>query len=259
MAEQNNILLYFVGTAGAGKSSLAGAYKEWCHNRGLDTVLVNLDPGADRLPYTPDVDVREWIDLRQIMRGQGLGPNGAQIAASDLLALNAERLRNAIEAYKTPYVLLDTPGQIELFVFRQSGRLLTQFLDAPSSLVAFLVDPFLAKTPSGFVSQLLLATSVHFRLGLPTAHVLTKTDLLLDDDRDRILQWTQGVDELELAFQQEEEGLYREMSLDLLRTLDGLGSLPKLYPTSAINLEGLDDLYTHVQQIMAGGEDLLAD
>src|SRR5581483_3951405 len=115
------------------------------------------------------------------------------------------------------------------------------------------------RTPSGFVSALLLGSSVQLRMGLPTAYLLTKTDMLLDEEREKILGWTADTSSLEDAFQHEGEGLYREMSVDLLRVLDGLGNVPSLYPTSAINLEGLDDLYTHVQNVVAGGEDILKD
>lgn len=260
--EKQNTLVYFIGTAGAGKSSLAGAYKEYTHNRGLDSILVNLDPGAERLPYTPDVDVRDWINLKDVMQQQGLGPNGAQVAAADLLTLNSQKIQSAIDSFRTDYVLLDTPGQIELFVFRQSGKYLTQFLSPERSLVAYLVDPFLAKSPSGFVSQILLATSVQFRLNLPQTHLLTKTDMLTDEETEKLRLWAQGAEEIEAAFdqeQREEGGLYGNMNLGLLRTLEGLGQLPTLIHTSAINLEGLEDLYTHIQQVMAGGEDILSD
>lgn len=258
MAKQESYV-YFVGTAGAGKTSLAGAYKEWCHNRGLDVVLCNLDPGAERLPYTPDVDVRDWINLKDIMRREGLGPNGAQVAAADLLAINAKKIQEAIGTFRTEYVLMDTPGQIELFVFRQSGRYLTEFLSPERSLVAFLLDPFIAKSASGFVSQLLLAASVQFRLGFPMAHLLSKSDLLQDEERERVLTWSQDPDQLRTAVEAEQEGMYREMSVNLLQTLDALGTLPAVFPTSAINLEGLEDLYTQIQQVHAGGEDLLSD
>lgn len=251
--------LYFVGTAGAGKSTLAGAYKEWALNRGLDCVLVNLDPGAEKLPYTPDVDVRDWVNLKDVMKSQGLGPNGAQIAASDLLAIQAKKIKDAVEAFRTDYVLIDTPGQIELFVFRPSGKYLVDYLFPQTSALAFLLDPFLAKTPSGYVSEMLLASSVQFRLGIPTAHILTKADMLMEDELERIQAWSQDPERLRTDFDAEEQSPYREMSMDLLRVIDGLGTLPNLWSTSAVNLEGIDDLYTHIQQVLAGGEDLLSD
>ena len=82
--------VYFIGTAGSGKSTLTYSFQQWMNNRGLDAITVNLDPGAENLPYVPDVDIRDWISLKEIMDSYGLGPNGAQIAAADMLALNID-------------------------------------------------------------------------------------------------------------------------------------------------------------------------
>ncbi len=69
--------IYFVGTAGSGKSTMVQAYKEWLDHNGIDSIIVNLDPGADSLPYEADIDIREWIDLGGVMDEYALGPNGA--------------------------------------------------------------------------------------------------------------------------------------------------------------------------------------
>ena len=97
--------LYFVGTAGSGKSTLVKAYKEWLENSGIDAVVVNLDPGVDALPYDADIDIREWVSLEEIMDEYGLGPNGAQIAASDLMAVNIDKITDILGGVKTEYVL----------------------------------------------------------------------------------------------------------------------------------------------------------
>ncbi|MCJ2520465.1 MAG: ATP/GTP-binding protein, partial [Candidatus Thermoplasmatota archaeon] len=39
-------MLYVVGTAGSGKSTLVRANNEWSNLQGYDSVIVNLDPGA---------------------------------------------------------------------------------------------------------------------------------------------------------------------------------------------------------------------
>jgi len=254
--EKHGIFTYFVGTAGAGKSTLCGATKDWCTNHGIDAIIVNLDPGAERLPYEPDIDVRDWVSLREVMKTHGLGPNGAQVAACDMIAMQGKQLTTALEGFRSDYVLVDTPGQIELFVFRQSGKYITELLHPEGSLVAYCVDPFLAKSPSSFVSQLLLGTSVQFRLQLPLVHLLTKADLLTEEELKGILAWSQDPMELERSVEEEQESLYREMSVDLFRVIAGLGALPTIYPTSAQTGDGLDDLYSHIQQSFAGGEDL---
>lgn len=101
--------IFFVGTAGSGKSTLVGAYKQWLDDQGVDSIVVNLDPGADALPYAADVDIREWINLEETMREYNLGPNGAQIVAADLMAANISKMTQIIGTYGCDYVLVDTP------------------------------------------------------------------------------------------------------------------------------------------------------
>src|SRR2546426_12321509 len=73
--------LYFIGTAGCGKSTMVRAFHGWLAAQGLDAVTVNLDPGAERTPYEVDIDVRDWIRLAEVMEEHRLGPNGAQVLA----------------------------------------------------------------------------------------------------------------------------------------------------------------------------------
>ena len=158
---KEEIFVYLIGTAGSGKSTLTYNFQQWMSLRGLDAITVNLDPGAENLPYDPDVDIRDWISLKEIMDSYGLGPNGAQIACADMLALNTEDIKKSIESFKTDYILMDTPGQLELFVFREAGKYIIKFLNPERSIIAYLLDPALAKTASGFVSQLLLPISTN--------------------------------------------------------------------------------------------------
>src|SRR5688500_17071236 len=134
--------VYFIGTAGAGKSTMVAAYDRWAKQHAISTVLVHLDPGAEKLPYTPDVDIRDWVKISEIMEENGLGPNGAQVAAADMIALNLEEVMAELSGFRADQILVDTPGQLELFVFRQSGhnldsklipnhRVCTHVLDLP--------------------------------------------------------------------------------------------------------------------------------
>ncbi len=58
--------LYFIGTAGSGKSTMVYAFQLWMNSQGLDCVTVNLDPGAEALQYSPDLDVRDYVDLDEL-------------------------------------------------------------------------------------------------------------------------------------------------------------------------------------------------
>ena len=256
---KEEIFIYFIGTAGSGKSTLTASFQQWCKERSMDAIIVNLDPGADYLPYSPDVDIRDWISLKEVMETNQLGPNGAQIACADMIALNTEDVKTSIESFKSDYILLDTPGQLELFVFREAGKYTVKFLSPEKSVICYLLDPILAKTASGFVSQLLLAMTTNFRLNNPQINILSKADLLSKKERELITRWSSDPDEIIEALIAEEPSVYREMSEGILQLIKNMGGYAKLIPTSKKNYLGLEDLYTDIQLLFEGGEDILKD
>ena len=256
---KQEIFVYFIGTAGSGKSTLTASMQQWCQDRGLDAIIVNLDPGAENLPYEPDVDIRDWISLREVMDANKLGPNGAQIACADMIALNTEDVKKSITSFKADYILLDTPGQLELFVFREAGKYTVKFLSPEKSILCYLLDPLLAKSASGFVSQLLLAITTNLRLNQPQINILSKADLLNKKEQALIQRWSNNSDEICEALCKEEPSVHREMSEHILELIKDIGGYTKLIPTSKQSFFGIEDLYTDIQQQFEGGEDLLKD
>ena len=182
-------VIFVVGTAGAGKSSLVTAYQRWARFLEVDVMAINLDPGAERVHYDPEFDVRDLVSLSDVMSEYDLGPNGAQILAADLVASQAEDVFEQIEGLSGDMLIVDTPGQVELFAFREASSHLVDVLGQGRACLIFLFDPMLSRTPSGFVSQMLLSSIVHFRLGLPTANFLSKTDLLEPEELETIMEW----------------------------------------------------------------------
>lgn len=254
MAE-NETTVYFTGTAGAGKSTLVGAYDRWAKQHGLSTVTVNLDPGAESLPYNPDIDIRETIVLSEVMEEHGLGPNGAQIAAADMAALQLGDLQEELASYRCDQVLIDTPGQIELFVFRMSGKVIVDGLNPERSVIAYLLDPYLARTATGFSSQLMLAATTRFRFQQPLVHILSKGDLLDAESLETIQAWGADPMALESDVLGEAPSMSRELAAQVTRLLDTMALQSTLLPVSSESTEGLDDLYTMVQGAIGGSED----
>ena len=241
---KEEIFVYFIGTAGSGKSTLTHNFQKWMEMGSLDAITVNLDPGAENLPYEPDVDIRDWISLKEVMETYKLGPNGAQIACADMLALNTSDVKKSIESFKTNYVLLDTPGQLELFVFREAGKYIVEFLKPQRSIIAYLLDHALAKTASGFVSQLLLSFSANFRLNQPQINILSKADMLTEKESELVELWSKDMDAVQDAILNEESSLHREMSQGLLQVIQGFENQTKLIPTGKDDFLGIEDLYT---------------
>jgi GTPase SAR1 family protein len=247
--------LYFTGTAGAGKTTLLEAYRQWLDQQGYDVATVNLDPGNESVSLEPDVDIRDWIRLPSVMVEYGLGPNGAQVAAADMIALKIFEVKQALDGYRAQYVLVDTPGQFELFAFRESSRAIVEALSGDRSVLAFLFDPALARTASGYISLLLLSATVEFRFRLPTLPILTKADVLTDEQLAEITEWGDDSSKLQDALSRETPTPDIQLSTELLRVLETMSPLTSLIGTSATEARGLDEIYRRAGRILFGGED----
>ncbi|MBI0582670.1 MAG: ATP/GTP-binding protein [Methanomassiliicoccus sp.] len=247
--------IYFIGTAGSGKSSLVQAYREWLEVQGIDSIIVNLDPGADFIPYRADVDIRDWIHLDEIMRDHSLGPNGAQIVASDLMAVHAKEWVPVVKSMETDICLIDIPGQMELFTFRQSSTALIEELGREDAFLVFLSDPALSRTPNGFVSDLMLCGITQFRFSLPIINVLSKSDLLKEEELEEVLGWSRDAYGLYNALTGPNMSSQAVISIEYLKAMENVGLYRELTPVSALEGTGMEDIYNTIQQYFEGGED----
>jgi len=250
------IYIFIVGTAGSGKTTLAHSFNEWCHRMSYDSIVVNLDPGVVNLPYSPEIDVREWISLDEIMKEYKLGPNGAQILAADLIAIDLKILEERLAEYKADYVIFDTPGQLELFVFRSVGKIVIEGLGKKNSITLFLMDPSLTTTPANFVSQLMLSAITQFRLETPMINVLTKIDMVDKEALDMIMEWGRNISRLQEDLLIKNPSLYYQLSEGMINVIKELQAHTSMIGISSETWEGMEDLYATIQQIFYGGEDL---
>ncbi len=249
------ITVFVTGTAGSGKSMLTKALYDWFNERGQDAITCNLDPGVLSLPYEPDVDIRNYVDYAQIMEEYSLGPNGALILASDMIATRLAEIQEEIDSYNSDYVLIDTPGQTELFAFRESGHYIASEMRSDSKILLFLFDPKLCNTPSNFLSLTLLYASVGLRLKLPRIAVLTKKDMAREDSS-KIIGWSSEASSFEEALSRSdgEKSLLYSKLFSILRSLSYGVSL---YPVSSVTGEGMVALVGEITRIASGGEELL--
>jgi GTPase SAR1 family protein len=259
MIYMDSIFLYFTGCAGSGKSTLTQGFKLWMDKIGYNAIAINLDPGTERIPYPAEIDVRDWFQLSDIMQEYGLGPNGAQIVAADMIALRVGEIKDIVEELDCDYILVDTPGQMELFTFRECSNIIIKSLNEEKSAIVFLFDPMLSTTPSNFVSQILLGATTQFRFYIPSINVLSKIDMLEEQQLERILEWSRNPEALYDALIAETPDMRGELNVELFRAFEGLRTFKELIPISSAEMTGMEDLYSMVQQIFAGGEDLSVD
>ncbi|UCC21318.1 MAG: ATP/GTP-binding protein [Promethearchaeota archaeon] len=228
--------------------------KDYVINRDpeISAITLNLDPGVRGMLYEPDIDIRDYIVLEDVMEEYNLGPNGAMILASDLMVNFLDELKDEIDEYNPDWIFVDTAGQLELFAFRETGPLIASTLGfgAIERAVTFLFDSNFVLRPNGFISTLLLAASVQFRFkNISQVNVLSKVDLLDEDQIEMIVDWSQDFQALEDSTNEREKGLIRELSMLISEVFIQLGSTAELIPCSANEENGLDLLFGYLQRI----------
>jgi hypothetical protein len=243
-----------IGTAGSGKSKLTAAFGDWLQMSKQDVSLVNLDPGVLTLPYSPDVDIRNYVNIENLMQEYTLGPNGALVMAADLIADEIEQVSKDVEDLKSDIVLVDTSGQMELFAFRASGPYIANELTKEPKGIVYLFDAVFSVNPQNYVSNMFLATAVYNRFTLPQIHILSKCDLLPKEEVSRIVDWSASQTALEDSIDKKLEGTKRLLNRNMARVIHHLGLGFPLIPISAKTNEGMINFNTAIERISVGGE-----
>ena len=246
---------FLVGTAGSGKSLLTSTLTHYLQLNEINVGTLNLDPGVIHLPYAPDIDVRDSIDINEIMTEFELGPNGGLVAAVDLITAQSGEIIQEINEISPDVLLIDTPGQMELFAFRPTGVIAASQFGGEKNVLVNLMDANLCKTPYGLINSMILSLSVQMRFFFPQLNIISKSDLLSKDKEEELQVWIEDIFALEDAINTTVEGERREMAIRLARTIDDLGLFPETFPISAKENYNIDTLYGKLQLIWQGGED----
>jgi len=250
-------LIFIVGTAGCGKSLLTATFSDWLRLKKQSVTCVNLDSAALTLPYTPDVDVRDYVRAEDLMEKYDLGPNGAVVMSADLIATEIDSLRTEIEELNSDYVIVDTPGQMELFAFRASGPYIVKELSSDPKALLYLFDATFSADPLNHVSNMFLATAVYTRFLVPQLYVLSKTDLVPRRVVKRTLTWSSRTGALEEALEAEASDTNRLMARDISLLISRLGLSFPLIPVSSKKQEGLINVHSVLMRIFTGGEEVI--
>lgn len=245
--------LFFIGTAGCGKTSLVKTYSEYLGDIGADAITVNLDPAVLSTPYNPDVDVRNYVSIGKLLDNEALGPNGAIVAAMDMIAANLEPLLHEVNRHDPDYVLVDTPGQLELFAFREVGPIILNSLTDSQKAAVFLLDPVIAQDSTGLASLLMLSVSSSLRLGVNTINVLSKADVLSEDVRERIVGYFEEPEEF-VSSVFGRRGLVNKLTARFVEAVFDVAGVNQPIPLSSYELFGLPELHAEIQRMFTGGE-----
>lgn len=251
-----------VGPAGCGKSTYISAMMEHSEACKRQMFAVNLDPAAEVFHYNPIVDIRELIQVDDIMEDEELrfGPNGALVYAMEYLMANVEWLTEKLGTTDDDYLLIDTPGQIELVSHFTLMKSFVKYLESQNFRVAvvFLLDSQFVSDISKYFSSLMVSLITLINLELPVINVLTKVDKIPKEASkflDHLLEPTASLLEEQLpCFSKTKTDKFYKLSQAFAQIIDDY-SLHKFLPLSVANETLLGDVLFAVDNCIQYGED----
>ena len=248
--------LLVMGLAGSGKTTLTAAFSKWMREQGHRVRVVNLDPGAEVLPYEPDFDIREIVTVSKIMREYNLGPNGAMLKASEVIVEKAkEILRHPAFKPFDATVIIDTPGQLEIFMLRREGYKFTSMLKRRAPTVGvFLVDGAMVYNVADLITSWMMGLLLQVKLDIPTIPVFSKADLI--PDREIVEKLVMEPEALEEYIEKQLSGVTADIASDMARMLAEYKQSLRPVLVSAKTGEGFEELFSVVHEAFCSCGDL---
>lgn len=214
---QKPIAVVCVGMAGSGKTTFMQRINAHLHQKKEPPYVLNLDPAVRSTPYEANIDIRDSVNYKEVMKQYNLGPNGGIITSLNLFATKIDQVLGLLERRCLPdssssataappykHILLDTPGQIEVFVWSASGSILLSALASSfPTVLAYIIDtPRTTSSTSTFMSNMLYAISIMYKTRLPMILVFNKTDV---KDPSEAIEWMREFESFQAALQREQE------------------------------------------------------
>lgn len=175
------VCILVMGMAGSGKTTFVQRLASHLHSVKNPPYLVNLDPACFEVPYPANIDIRDTVNYKEVMKQYKLGPNGGIVTSLNLFATKFDQVLNLIDRKSgvCEYVIIDTPGQIEVFTWSASGNIITEALAAQFPTIAiYVMDTVESSKPVTFMSNMLYACSILYKTKLPFIIAMNKIDVL---------------------------------------------------------------------------------
>ncbi|ADM27098.1 protein of unknown function ATP binding [Ignisphaera aggregans DSM 17230] len=248
-------IIIFLGPAGSGKSSLTSSYSRWLREfLGARIFIVNLDPATEFIPYKPDLDIRDLIDIHRISKEFGLGPNGVLVKAMDIIANEMIYIFEDLKYIDTDFILIDTPGQMEVFIFRDIAiKLVNELKKLSNNVVAvFVLDADVIKRYEDYAFISIMSTALQARMGIDVVPVINKIDLVQS-----LLIVGDTISDIDIVIENiRNKGLYGEMLSNILNIIWQYAKATRVPRVSAKEFIGIEELHRIIHELTCSCGDL---
>jgi GTPase SAR1 family protein len=240
------IVIVCVGMAGSGKTTFVHRLYLHLQSLGNRVYAINLDPAVKKVPYPTNIDIRDTVDYKRVMKEFTLGPNGAMITSLNLFATKFDQVIEVLEKRATDfdYILVDTPGQIEVFNWSASGQILLDSLAVSFPIVTtYCIDTVRCRNPTTFMSSMTYACSIMYKTKLPFILVFNKIDVI---PCDFAKEWMTEFDTFLAALKPEESGYMASLSRALCLAMEEFYCQLRNVGVSSLTGKGMDELQTAI-------------
>lgn len=184
------------------------------HKKKEPPYVMNLDPAVVHSPFESNIDIRDSVNYKEVMKQYNLGPNGGILTSLNLFATKIDQVLGLLEKRAAPdpenpdrapikNIIVDTPGQIEAFVWSASGTILLESLASSfPTVIAYIIDTPRTSSTSTFMSNMLYACSILYKTKLPMILVFNKSDV---KDPSFAKEWMTDYDAFQAALAEDEQ------------------------------------------------------
>lgn len=246
-----------IGMAGSGKTTFMQRLNSHLRSKKTPPYVINLDPAVLRVPYGTNIDIRDSIKYKKVMENYQLGPNGAIVTSLNLFSTKIDQVIKLVENKRDQFehCIIDTPGQIECFVWSASGSIITEsFASTFPTVIAYIVDTPRNTSPTTFMSNMLYACSILYKTKLPMIVVFNKTDV---QDAEFAREWMTDFESFQNAVRDDQElngdlgmgsGYMSSLVNSMSLMLEEFYSQLDMVGVSSFTGEGFDDFLTSVDK-----------
>jgi len=248
-----------IGPAGSGKSTYCNTIRQHCENIKRGGVhCVNLDPAAEDCLYPVSIDIRDLISLQDVTEELGYGPNGGLVYCMEYLVENIHWLGEQLADYSDDYLLIDCPGQIELYSHLPVMRTVTDHLQkwGYNVCAVYLIDSLMITDSARYIAGTLMCLSAMVTLEVPHMNILSKCDLI--QDKKQLSEFLDPDTETLIA------KLSKSMSGNYRKLNEAIGSLIEDYsmvsflPLDSNDEDSISLVLQHIDHAIQYGEDVEA-